>query len=129
KRTRRESSQDGIGDHGPARLRDATRFEVAGEAVECRCSVVVEYRCDRQVHREVTRILDEIQQRPARLWGSDGAKRMTSRVAHGLKRAVGPEFGQQRYGGSMLRLAKLIDSVCQVRGILHPADGDKAGLV
>ena len=128
RRARSESSHGGIGDYGPARLRQATRLEVVHEAVECRCGVFVEYGCDGQVHREVVRILDEIQQRPARLRSCDGAQRVARGGAHGLKRAVGPEFGQQRHGGRMLRLAELFDSVCQILGILHPADGDKAGL-
>jgi hypothetical protein len=108
-------------------LRDAIWLKVVGEAFECRRGIFVEYGCDCQVHREVVRILDEIQQRLARIRGSDSAKRVTSRVTHGLKRAVGPEFGQQRHGSSTLRLAELIDIICQVPGILHPADCNEAG--
>ncbi len=122
------AAKDGIGDHGPARLRDATWLEEVAQAVECRSSVFIEYGCDRHVHREAIRILDEIQQRLARLRGSDRAKCVPGRVAHGLNRAFGPEFGQQRHGGGLFRLAELIDSPCQIPDILHPAEGDMAGI-
>ena len=75
------------------------------------------------------RILNEVEQRPARLAGSDDAKRVAGGYAYRLKRAVGPEFREQANGKGILCCAEFTDGIGQVMGVLHPADGDEPRLV